>query len=101
MGFTPLAGVMMGTRSGDIDPSIIPYIMKHENLAISEVMEILNEKSGLLGISDYSSDMRDIRERKHNATTGNHGFCGANNVIVSLVALQKHLRFATGDPAAG
>jgi len=66
MGFTPLAGVMMGTRSGDIDPSIIPYIMKHENLAISEVMEILNEKSGLLGISDYSSDMRDIRERKHN-----------------------------------
>ena len=66
MGFTPLAGVMMGTRSGDIDPSIIPYIMKHENLAISEVMEILNEKSGLLGISNYSSDMRDIRERKHN-----------------------------------
>lgn len=66
MGFTPLAGVMMGTRSGDIDPSIIPYIMKHENLDISEVMEILNEKSGLLGISDYSSDMRDIREKRHN-----------------------------------
>ena len=60
MGFTPLAGVMMGTRSGDIDPSIIPYIMEKEGLNASEVVDILNKKSGLLGMSQLSSDCRDI-----------------------------------------
>ncbi|MDD3241462.1 MAG: acetate kinase [Bacilli bacterium] len=60
MGFTPLAGVMMGTRSGDIDPSIIPYIMEKEGLNASEVIDILNKKSGLLGMSQLSSDCRDI-----------------------------------------
>ncbi len=60
MGFTPLAGVMMGTRSGDIDPSIIPYIMQKENKSIDEVMDDLNKKSGFLGMSEYSSDCRDI-----------------------------------------
>ena len=60
MGFTPLAGIMMGTRSGDIDPSIIPYIMEKEGLNASEVIDILNRKSGVLGLSEYSSDMRDL-----------------------------------------
>ncbi len=60
MGFTPLAGVMMGTRSGDIDPSIIPFIMQKENKSIDEVMNDLNKKSGFLGMSEYSSDCRDI-----------------------------------------
>ena len=60
MGFTPLAGIMMGTRSGDIDSSIIPYIMEKEGLNASEVIDILNKKSGLLGVSEVSSDMRDI-----------------------------------------
>ncbi|AWX69585.1 acetate/propionate family kinase [[Mycoplasma] anseris] len=60
MGFTPIAGVMMGTRSGDIDPSIIPYVMKHTNKSIDEVMKILNEQSGILGTSLVSSDIRDI-----------------------------------------
>ena len=60
MGFTPLAGVMMGTRSGDIDPSIIPYVMEKEGLNASEVIDELNKKSGLLGLSQISSDMRDI-----------------------------------------
>ncbi|TPR53898.1 acetate/propionate family kinase [Metamycoplasma neophronis] len=60
MGFTPLAGVMMGTRSGDVDPSIIPYIMKHKNMSISDVMKMLNEQSGMLGVSQFSSDLRDI-----------------------------------------
>ncbi len=60
MGFTPLAGVMMGTRSGDIDPSIIPFIMQKENKSIDEVMDDLNKKSGFLGMSEYSSDCRDI-----------------------------------------
>lgn len=60
MGFTPLAGVMMGTRSGDIDPSIIPFIMKKEDKNVEEVMNDLNKKSGFLGMSEHSSDCRDI-----------------------------------------
>jgi len=60
MGFTPLAGVMMGTRSGDIDPSIIPYIMQKEDKTVDEVMNDLNKKSGFLGMSEHSSDCRDI-----------------------------------------
>ena len=63
MGFTPLAGIMMGTRSGDIDPSIIPYVMEQEGKNASEIIDDLNKQSGLLGMSEYSSDMRDILER--------------------------------------
>jgi len=62
MGFTPLSGIMMGTRSGDIDPSIIPYVMEKEGKNASEVVDDLNKKSGLLGMSSYSNDMRDILE---------------------------------------
>ncbi|WP_373436355.1 acetate/propionate family kinase [Metamycoplasma equirhinis] len=62
MGFTPLAGIMMGTRSGDVDPSVIPYIMKHKNLTIDEAMKLLNEESGMLGVSQVSSDIRDIHK---------------------------------------
>ena len=60
MGFTPLAGIMMGSRSGDVDPSIIPYVMEKEGLNALEVVNDLNKKSGLLGLSEVSSDMRDI-----------------------------------------
>ena len=60
MGFTPLAGIMMGTRSGDIDPSIITYVMEQEGKNASEVLDDLNKNSGLIGMSQYSSDMRDI-----------------------------------------
>ncbi len=60
MGFTPLAGIMMGTRSGDIDPSIIPYVMEKEGKNASEVIDDLNKKSGFLGLSCRSSDARDI-----------------------------------------
>lgn len=63
MGFTPLAGIMMGTRSGDIDPSIIPYVMEQEGKNASEVVDDLNKRSGLYGMSEYSSDMRDILEK--------------------------------------
>ena len=63
MGFTPLAGIMMGTRSGDIDPSIIPYVMEQEGKNASEIIDDLNKRSGLLGMSEYSSDMRDILAR--------------------------------------
>ena len=60
MGFTPLEGLVMGTRSGDIDPAIVTYIREKENLPQGKVNEILNKKSGALGISGVSSDFRDI-----------------------------------------
>lgn len=60
MGFTPLAGIMMGTRSGDVDSSIIPYVMEKEGKSAGEVISDLNRKSGLLGVSQYSADNRDI-----------------------------------------
>lgn len=63
MGFTPLAGIMMGTRSGDIDPSIIPYVMEKEGKNIGEILNDLNKNSGLLGMSEFSSDMRDIVDK--------------------------------------
>ncbi len=60
MGLTPLEGLVMGTRSGDIDPAIMEYIAKKENLDIAGVMNVLNKKSGLEGISGLSSDFRDL-----------------------------------------
>lgn len=60
MGFTPLTGVTMGTRAGDLDPALVPYLMKKLNLNAEEVVELFNEKSGLLGVSELSSDMRDL-----------------------------------------
>lgn len=60
MGLTPLAGIMMGTRSGDIDPSIHQFLMKQLNVNIDEFTNMLNKESGVLGVSGISSDMRDI-----------------------------------------
>lgn len=60
MGFTPLAGVTMGTRSGNIDPALIPYLMEKTDKTADEVLDILNKKSGMLGVSGFSSDLRDI-----------------------------------------
>lgn len=60
MGFTPLEGLVMGTRSGDIDPAIVSYIRQKEGLASGEATNILNKKSGVLGISGVSSDFRDL-----------------------------------------
>ena len=60
MGFTPLEGLVMGTRCGDIDPAVVEYIMNKTNLSISEVLNILNKKSGLLGLSGISNDIRDV-----------------------------------------
>ena len=62
MGFTPLEGLLMGTRSGDLDPSIVTYIMGKEGLSISEANTLLNKHSGLVGISGESSDMREIEQ---------------------------------------
>lgn len=60
MGFTPLAGVTMGTRSGNIDPALIPFIMQKTGQNAEEVLNVLNKESGLLGISGTSSDLRDL-----------------------------------------
>lgn len=62
MGLTPLEGLIMGTRSGDMDPAIMEYIAKKENLDIAGVMNVLNKKSGVLGLSGVSSDFRDLEE---------------------------------------
>ena len=66
MGLTPLAGIMMGTRSGDIDPSIIAYATRNLNISAQKFEEILNKESGLLGVSGISQDMRDIVEAMEN-----------------------------------
>ena len=62
MGFTPLAGVMMGTRCGDIDPAIVTYIMKKTGATADEMDDIMNKQSGMLGVSGISSDARDIED---------------------------------------
>jgi acetate kinase len=66
MGFTPLEGLLMGTRSGDIDPSLILYIMGKEGLTLNEASTLLNKHSGLIGISGESSDMREIEAAMKN-----------------------------------
>jgi len=68
MGLTPLEGLFMGTRSGDLDPAIIQFISNKENLNIDEMLNILNKKSGVLGLSEVSSDFRDLGEA---ASSGN------------------------------
>ncbi|MFD2829080.1 acetate kinase [Corticicoccus populi] len=62
MGFTPLAGVTMGTRSGNLDPALLPFIMEKTGKTATEVLNVLNKESGLLGVSGFSSDLRDIEE---------------------------------------
>ena len=62
MGFTPLEGLAMGTRTGDMDPAIVPFIMDKENLSTDEMSNVMNKKSGVLGISGVSSDFRDLEE---------------------------------------
>lgn len=62
MGLTPLEGLIMGTRSGDIDPAVVQYIANKEGKTVNEVLDILNKKSGILGISGVSSDFRDVQK---------------------------------------
>ena len=83
MGFTPLAGVMMGTRSGDIDPSILPFVMKKEGLNIDEMLNVLNKQSGMLGVSGISSDSRDIEDAYKQ---GNEAAIRTSNLYAAIVA---------------
>ena len=80
MGITPLEGVIMGTRSGSMDPAVVQYIANNEHLTVDEVLTILNKKSGLLGISGISSDMRDIDKA---ADEGDENAAIARDMLVS------------------
>ena len=83
MGLTPLEGVVMGTRSGSIDPAIVEYSAKKENLDLAGVMNVLNKKSGLQGMSGVSSDMRDLRAA---AAEGNEDAKNAIEVLCYGIA---------------
>lgn len=83
MGFTPLAGIMMGSRSGDIDPSIIPFIMKKLNKSADEIITMLNKNSGLLGVSGVSSDSRDVEA---GANEGNERCALAERMYAQKIA---------------
>ena len=61
MGMTPLEGLMMGTRSGDIDPTVIEFLAHKEGISLDEIFAMLNKRSGLLGISGLTNDMRDLQ----------------------------------------
>ena len=82
MGFTPLAGVVMGTRSGDIDPAIVKFIAEAENMTVDEVDSLLNKKSGVQGISGVSSDFRDLEAAQ---TEGNERAALALDMFVESV----------------
>lgn len=83
MGMTPLAGIMMGTRCGDIDPSIVTFLQEKEGLSASEVDSLLNKKSGLLGVSGVSNDSRDVENA---ANEGNEHAILAQNLFARRVA---------------
>lgn len=83
MGLTPLAGLAMGTRCGDIDPAILEYIAKKEDLDITGITNVLNKKSGMLGISGVSSDFRDLEQ---GAAEGNERCVAALDVFAYQVA---------------
>jgi acetate kinase len=82
MGFTPLEGLVMGTRCGDLDPALILYVMSKENLTVAEISSMLNKHSGLVGISGLSSDMREIESE---ASKGNERAKLALDVFVYRV----------------
>lgn len=91
MGFTPLEGLMMGTRSGSVDPAILIFLMRQHGLNAGELEEILNKKSGLLGISGQSSDMRDVLAAMH---------AGNERAKLAFNLYTHRLRTAIGGMAA-
>jgi acetate kinase len=64
MGFTPTAGIMMGTRSGDLDPGLLSFFSRHESLSAAQIQKMVNHESGLLGVSESSADVRDLLQRE-------------------------------------
>ncbi|MFD0586949.1 acetate kinase [Paenibacillus sp. GCM10027627] len=92
MGMTPLEGLMMGTRSGDIDPAIVPFVMNKEELTLGEVNSMLNKHSGMLAISGISSDMREVTEAMND---------GDKNAKLAFDMYTYRLRKYVGAYAAG
>ena len=82
MGLTPLEGLIMGTRSGDVDPAVVQYICNKENKTVDVVLNILNKKSGVLGISGDSSDFRDVTKAENE---GNERAKAANEAFIYRV----------------
>ena len=91
MGFTPLEGLIMGTRSGDIDPAILEYVAQKENLSLSEMTSILNKKSGVLGLSQVSSDFRDLDDARD---------AGNKQAALTLDIFRYHVAKYVGSYAA-
>ncbi|WP_046173484.1 acetate kinase [Domibacillus indicus] len=91
MGFTPLAGVAMGTRSGNIDPALIPFIMEKTGQTADEVLDTLNKKSGMLGVSGVSSDLRDIAKAAEE---------GSERAITALEVFASRIHKYIGSYAA-
>lgn len=91
MGITPLEGLLMGTRSGSLDPAVLQFIMNNDGIDINEMLTILNKKSGLLGISGISSDMRDVDEAAEK---------GDKNALVAQQMLDMGIKKYIGAYAA-
>ena len=91
MGFTPQVGLTMGTRCGNIDPALIPYIMEKTGQTAEEVVNVLNKESGLLGITGFSSDLRDIEEAAEN---------GNERAQLALAIFTNHIQKYIGSYAA-
>ncbi|MBE6576805.1 MAG: acetate kinase [Ruminococcaceae bacterium] len=96
MGFTPLAGVEMGTRCGDIDPAIVPFIMDKEGLTAAQVNDVMNKKSGFLGITGYSSDSRDVE----NAILAGPSDPNYEKAVLAVDILKHQLKKYIGGYAA-
>ncbi len=98
MGFTPLDGLMMGTRSGSIDPAIVPFLMEHEDLTTEDVNDILNKRSGLLGVSGVSNDLRSVRDASN---AGNERAILAYEMYSSIVKkyIGQYLALMAGTDA--
>ncbi len=88
MGFTPLQGLAMGTRSGTIDPAVISFLMEKEKMTVKDVSDFLNKKSGVLGVSGVSSDFRDVQEAAEN---------GNNRAILALDIFCYKVKRFIGD----
>ena len=89
MGLTPLEGLIMGTRSGDVDPAVLQFICNHEHISVDEMLNILNKKSGLLGLSGVSSDLRDVvkaaGEENERAKLALEAYAAAMNGVDAIV----------------
>lgn len=92
MGFTPLAGIMMGTRCGDIDPSIVTYLGREKQMSFAEIEQMMNQDSGFKGVSGISSDARDIEEAFEQgdpkAVLAMNMFCGRVKQMIGAYAAE-------------